>query len=115
CSRNDQGGASAGLPVLRPEGGGRLALSGLSLGHRRGDIARGIVGSYTERFAEMLASVTRGAPITRLAAAGGASRSADWLAHLGRRVGMPLQPVAWEHAGLAGIARIVTEHEGCDP
>ncbi len=100
---------SGQVPVLSPQGGGRLAITHLSLGHDRADIARGVVETYAERFGALLRSVTRSIAPTRLAAAGGASRSSAWLARLSQEAGAPLTPLAWEHAGLAGIARIVRE------
>lgn len=100
-------GADAGLPVVTTLGGGRLDLTGLSLAHGRTEVARAAVAMFGGRFEALLAGLLGSQPIGSLRAAGGASRSRAWLKYLGDRAGCPLVPLQWEHAGLAGIARII--------
>jgi len=98
------------VPVFVPRGAGRSDLLGLTTRSTREAIARAAVERFSQRFGEVLAGVIGAEPASvRLYAAGGLSRSRVWLRHLEARHGVRFTPLREEHAGLAGIARIVRE------
>ena len=74
------------------------------------EAVRALLERFAGRFAELLSEVTSGGERPgRLIASGGLSRSPVWLDLLFHRTGVPFLRANNEHAGLLGVARILSQ------
>jgi xylulokinase len=97
----------APCPRVSLPGGGRVELSGLSLASEPRHVVLALLRHYAGVLGGLLDGVAAGAAGARLFAAGGLSRSDDWLGFLGRALGVTLIRAPVAQPGLVGIARII--------
>jgi sugar (pentulose or hexulose) kinase len=100
---------TASPPQVALPGGGRIQLSGLTVGSDRRDIVRALLEYFATTFGELLSSVREGDTPGRLFAAGGLSRSSGWLDFISQRYGLHFERTVTEQPGLVGVARIIKQ------
>jgi xylulokinase len=93
-------------PRVSLPGGGRVELDGLTLASEPRHAVLALLRHYAGVFGGLLDGVAGGTG-ARLFAAGGLSRSQDWLTYLGRSVGVAFARAPAAQPGLVGVARII--------